>query len=738
MPASIFAGSKVKTLKSTLSLNGGADIISSTTNPQTSAVSAEPGSLLLNTTSGTMYRKLDAGSTTNWVEVGAGTGGKNYIKNPDFDGGATTSWSMQKVSLSSFIPTGNIGAADAGHTIATSSSLPLEGANSLLVQGASLFTAGNCLVSAAFTIDREDVAKVMGWSFSYEAITTNMDFSGTSANTWAVYIAEVTTGTPDTVVSWIQPAGVYNMTQGSGVGLASGTFQTTSTESSAYRIVLVCINSEAAATTLKVDDFQLGPQKVVYGSPVTDWATYTPSTVTNGTIGGSSLQWRRVGNSLQLRGRLSTATITGAFSFSLPDGLSVDTTQVTASGGNILGVGTIYNTPSAFSQTVPCVFAYAGPTALTVRAIGSLTTDVHNYLDISGTFPYDGVITIQVSALDVPISGWSSSVQMSNDTDTRVVAAGIKTSGAQTIPINTNVPVSFTNVLSDSHSAFIQGSGYVAGTGVWGTANDTRPRYIIPVSGWYNISGVISYATAASGLGYAALYVDNAAASLVTGVPLNAGFGVRCPFAYNSVYLTAGQAVDIRGYSQTATTLNQNEGSYLSIHRLSGPATIAASETVAARYSTNAGSNTLVDFGTGVNYADFEDKEYDTHGIVSGAGSGNSTTEGSGFKITIPISGKYRISAHAMTKTGYSWAAAEYFSLAIRKQTGGALPGVYVAASDNYQTAAHTTYVTAAITSTFDFQAGDTVQIAVNQTSGVTIGLITAARYNFVEIERIG
>jgi hypothetical protein len=595
-------------------------------------------------------------------------------------------------------------------------------------------------VSAAFTIDREDVAKVMGWSFSYEAITTNMDFSGTSANTWAVYIAEVTTGTPDTVVSWIQPAGVYNMTQGSGVGLASGTFQTTSTESSAYRIVLVCINSEAAATTLKVDDFQLGPQRVVYGSPVTDWATYTPSTVTNGTIGGSSLQWRRVGNSLQLRGRLSTATITGAFSFSLPDGLSVDTTQVTASGGNILGVGTIYNTPSAFGQTVPCVFAYAGPTGLTVRAIGSLTTDAHNYLDISGTFPYDGVIAIQVAALDVPISGWSSSVQMSNDTDTRVVAAtirGLAQGGATTnegFQLNTSAAtVPFLTVAQDTHGAVSSGV------------------FTAPVSGYYKVTTTCQFFLTTTGtpsglneLARISIAVDGAAVAdnPIYGSGVNTTLRQNESFSY-TVFVNSGQTISIRGsrngtYTSAGWLTTFSTTNFLAVERLSGPATIAASETVAARYSTNAGSNTLVDFGTGVNYADFEDKEYDTHGIVSGAGSGNSTTEGSGFKITIPISGKYRISAQAMTKTGYSWAAAEYFSLAIRKQTGGALPGVYVAAFDNYQTAAHTTYVTSAITSTFDFQAGDAVQIAVNQTSGVTIGLITAARYNFVEIERIG
>jgi hypothetical protein len=71
MPSTIFSGQKIKTLKDTLTLNGKSDIISSTTDPTASAVDAPIGSLLINQTSGKLYRKLDAGSSTNWEEVGS-------------------------------------------------------------------------------------------------------------------------------------------------------------------------------------------------------------------------------------------------------------------------------------------------------------------------------------------------------------------------------------------------------------------------------------------------------------------------------------------------------------------------------------------------------------------------------------------------------------------------------------------------------------------------------------------
>jgi hypothetical protein len=62
-----------------MSLNGGADIISSDTDPTIIAVDASIGSLLLNTTNGKLYRKNDSGSSINWSEIGAGGGGGSFL-----------------------------------------------------------------------------------------------------------------------------------------------------------------------------------------------------------------------------------------------------------------------------------------------------------------------------------------------------------------------------------------------------------------------------------------------------------------------------------------------------------------------------------------------------------------------------------------------------------------------------------------------------------------------------------
>ncbi len=77
MPASgiHFSGSDVKTLKANIDLFGNAKILSGSVDPTTSATSAPKGSLYLNTSTGLLYRKLDAGSSTNWLVLAGASAG---------------------------------------------------------------------------------------------------------------------------------------------------------------------------------------------------------------------------------------------------------------------------------------------------------------------------------------------------------------------------------------------------------------------------------------------------------------------------------------------------------------------------------------------------------------------------------------------------------------------------------------------------------------------------------------
>jgi hypothetical protein len=66
MPAAIFQGSEVKTLKDQLNIGGATKILTGTDDPTSVAKDAPLGSKYIKTDTGGWYRKLDAGSSTNW------------------------------------------------------------------------------------------------------------------------------------------------------------------------------------------------------------------------------------------------------------------------------------------------------------------------------------------------------------------------------------------------------------------------------------------------------------------------------------------------------------------------------------------------------------------------------------------------------------------------------------------------------------------------------------------------
>lgn len=69
--ATIFSNSTtVKALKDNFDVNGKIQFLTGTADPSSSATSATRGSFYHNTSTGTVYRKTDNGSSTNWVIIG--------------------------------------------------------------------------------------------------------------------------------------------------------------------------------------------------------------------------------------------------------------------------------------------------------------------------------------------------------------------------------------------------------------------------------------------------------------------------------------------------------------------------------------------------------------------------------------------------------------------------------------------------------------------------------------------
>lgn len=79
MSATIFSGSAVKTLKKILTLNeAGTEYVSfvplSGVDPRSTATAGNPGSLAFDISTGAVYKKLDTGTSTNWILLTAQQG----------------------------------------------------------------------------------------------------------------------------------------------------------------------------------------------------------------------------------------------------------------------------------------------------------------------------------------------------------------------------------------------------------------------------------------------------------------------------------------------------------------------------------------------------------------------------------------------------------------------------------------------------------------------------------------
>jgi len=545
---------------------------------------------IAHTSGATFATDLGAGK---WVAVSAAgaSGSKNYIENGDFEDNNTTGWSLFNTTINSTtkIPTGSIVAGAAGfNALSVSGSSPLAGSYSLSVStaaGVTITTTGYGFISDAFTIDREDQAKVMGFSFYYEAVSGTMNFSGTSSNTFAVYIRDVSGG------AWIQPAGVYNLVQSSGSGICSGTFQTTATGTQ-YQVAVLMINTVSAAVSMRFDDFQLGPQKVLAGAAISDWVSYTPvfTGMGSGSYTSATGRYRRVGDSyeVQIEAIKDATSGTGAANIACSVPFTIDTSKFDTSSTGSSVCGTFLQSQTAYSGVV---------------LVESINTVSFYTGTASGSFKGSMWLSnSQIGAFfTLPAAGLSSNTVLSQDTDTRVVAASAYGSPAIASAGN---PIIFATSSIDTHASYSVSTG----------------RYTVPVSGKYRLS----YVHNSTNTYLVTPYINAVNTGIVMGSVISgAGSGSII------LDLQAGQIVDHRPSGSTGAF--SGSGGNFSIERLSGPATIAASESVVLRAYAS-GGQTLT---TSTSTIQYNNKTFDSHSAF------NTST----YTFTAPISGTYLVSA---------------------------------------------------------------------------------------------
>lgn len=577
-------------------------------------VSPATGLQIYNTSS----NKLNVYNGTSWTDVGSGSGGgsKNYIPNPDFEAGATTNWIRGTVALGSNkfpngTPTFGSGfSANLAIDTVTSGS-QLSGTYSMSYASSTATVAGNFVASSAFTIDKEDQAKALSFSFSYQAAVnpTSANWSGTTSNSFGVAIYDVTNS------QWIQPAGCFSMVQSSGVGKASGTFQT-SANGTQYRLVVYNANATSGAITVYMDSFTFGPQITNMGVPVTDWVSYTPtgSWTSNTTYSG---KWRRVGDTMegQIVVSLSGTPNATSLTVNLPSGYSIDTNKISPSTENKnIGRTSILDSGTVNYQGY---VGYAGTTQLLLGVWPNATYT--SSVGINSTTPIATLAAGDTiwATFSVPIAGWSSNTVMSSDAAVNVVAARAVVASPTTIATSINVKVPLVSATLDTANIF----------------NSANNRFINPVAGPIRVTAQLTYDVTSAGAYWARIYKN--------GVEVETTFQNISSYTgsnYSTIYiefLDLSKATDYYEiYAYQTTGSNKSlVNCKATFERISGPTQIAAASVVTASFSGTKSSTTTLD-------------QVVLTKIVDSTGSTSGNT------WIVPISGYYEIEAFATIGTG--------------------------------------------------------------------------------------
>lgn len=538
---------------------------------------------------------------------------RNYVKN-DGANTNTAGWATYADAAGSIPVDGTGGSPNVTWSRVTSNPISLDGSFQFVKDAANRQGQG---VSYDFTVDRGDQAKVVQIQFAYEIVSGTFVGSATPGTNsdMIVYIYDVTNSV------LIQPAGILLDGSVSGQGFDyRGTFQTNS-NSTSYRLILHCSTTSASAYTLNFDNFKASRQVIPNGAVVTDWQTYTPTGTwtTNTTYSG---KWRRIGDQMEVMVEVSTsgAPTAANLTVNLPTGYLIDTNKFTTnysiintamigatwvndSNASFFTGGVSYNdTSSIFPRIDNSSSTYSAPTA------------------VSNTVPITfGSGDRVVTTFTVPIVGWSSNVQMSNDTDTRVVSSAAKTLSTTTVTSGTAIVL--TTSQFDTHGAY----------------NTSTGSYLVPVAGKYRVSFSPSYVTAG------AVDFDLRVNTIVIASRFMSTNATSRGSGSAVVNVNSGDSITVT--PAASNTFGDTVGS-IYIERISGPAIIAASEVVAAIYIPSGTPS----FSNG-DVFNFATKSLDTHGaVVTGTG-----TAGSGWRFIAPISGLYQVSYNSQQSTSVDY-----------------------------------------------------------------------------------
>jgi hypothetical protein len=467
MGSTIFKGTKVATLKDTLSIGKDSTaptIINSTVDPTSTATDAEPGSLLLNTSSGTVYKKLDSGSSTNWEIFGeGGSGGINYIENNDAETGSD-GWARydDQSGGDPSIPTDGTGTDVSITTFfgtISTAGVVRRGTQSFEFQKPASDTQGQGF-SYDFSIDNQDEGKQLTVSFDYAF--NNTDYVNGDI---AVFVYQVSGGGAllGRVSNDDDGDVLYAGTSSPNGGRFTGSFQSVDGQAD-YRLIFHVTSTNLNDYRMYLDNVSVSPDVTVPGAIIGTETAFTPS-YTGFTLGdGSETGWKyqRIGSSLRIQGETnfgSTSSISANIVINSPiPNITFDNSVVD------LGIAKLYDSSGGLSETGMCRI---GTTSIRLQGFGGRVA-----ANSTTPFTWASGDAFGVDVL-IPVVEWSAGASLST---TEAVFSTVKLNTTPgRIPTGTlNATynkVSFTasDIENDTHNIF----------------DDTSDQITIPRTGYY-------------------------------------------------------------------------------------------------------------------------------------------------------------------------------------------------------------------------------------------------------------
>lgn len=554
----------------------------------------------------------------------------NYIANPDAEVD-TTGWTVYANTSAGTSPDDFGGTPNGSFTWTRSTSTPLVGDASFLLTKPAANVQGNGIYYQ-FTAENGHLAKKLLLSILTDTsllddgdlriyLVSSSDSFSADFNVISPANPEVLAGTPD----------IFKQFQ----------FDASDT---AYRLCLHYASTDTTAKTAKFDQIVFGDRPVATSAFVSDWEEYTPTFNGMGTVSNSFMYYRRVGDSLEVRGRFVTGTVTASDAyFTIPSGINIDDTISVTS--TVVGRGTRSVSGSNLND-----FSIIHRSSQNTRLyIGALNQSAFNPFSNTAA---DGIMgsseSIAVFAT-VPIAGWSSNAKSSEDLGSREIyfkayrSANYSVSGTdQTVQFNTEV---------EDTTASYDNSTYT---------------FTVPESGKYQFNvGIEEFvASPSTGDSYDVWIKVNSDRYKIFRKEWDAAPGQtvqNMQSGSRTFDLIKGDTVSVSVDEGVTPTWNINGGesrTYFEGFKLASPQTILETETVAARYTYTGGA---VADGSNI---PFDTSDGDTHNAMN-----TSTGE-----YTIPVSGWYNVSMNTRPTSSVATAFDIYKngSQIVRAFNGGA------------------------------------------------------------------